>query len=601
MHRRKFIMGALSSSLLFLIKLPLLAKTRIATSFRRIRPVDAAWPSAEKWQTLNNAVMGNLLKVESPLTVCSSQPQSQLCNNAIKELNNPYYLGDDPALTQTSGSLGAWESSPSVYAVAARTSNDIATAINFARENNLRLVIKGGGHSYQGTSNSIDSLLVWTRHMHKIELHDDFVAAGCQGRQGGQPAATIQAGAIWMQVYDAVCVKGGRYIQGGGCATVGVAGLIQSGGFGSFSKNFGLAAAALLEAEIVTADGRILQINECNHPDLFWALKGGGGGSFGVVTRVTLRTHPLPEYFGAVLGRIKAHTDTDFRDLIAFITGFYRDYLFNPHWGEQIRFYPDNSVGITMLFQGLNKKQASAIWKPLQQWIGNAPGKFSWIEPLKTAAVPARHFWDADFLTQYAPELIIKDDRPGSPKGNILWAGDKDQAGWFLHGFYSTWLPAGLLDTAGHSELNEALFKASRHWSVALHFNKGLAGAPKKEIDAASSTAIHPAATTAFALAIIAGGGKPAFRGMPFEKNDKTNARKNAAQMKQAHQALSGLGNGSYLAESNYFEENWQSSFWGANYAKLLAVKTKYDPDGLFFVRHGVGSEKWSSDGFVRL
>jgi FAD/FMN-containing dehydrogenase len=65
------------------------------------------------------------------------------------------------------------------------------------------------------------------------------------------------AGAIWMQAYDAVTTKGGAYVQGGGCTTVGVAGLVQSGGFGSFSKHYGTAAAGLLEAEVVTADGKI--------------------------------------------------------------------------------------------------------------------------------------------------------------------------------------------------------------------------------------------------------------------------------------------------------------------------------------------------------
>ena len=74
--------------------------------------------------------------------------------------------------------------------------------------------------------------------------------------------------------------------------------LIQSGGFGSFSKHYGLAAAGLLEAEVVTADGKIRTANACTNPDLFWALKGGGGGSFGVVTKVTLRVRDLPEFRG---------------------------------------------------------------------------------------------------------------------------------------------------------------------------------------------------------------------------------------------------------------------------------------------------------------
>src|SRR5207249_1360637 len=126
---------------------------------------------------------------------------------------------------------------------------------------NLRLVVKGGGHSYQGTSSAADSLLVWTRAMNRITLDDGFVAQGRAGKEPPQPAVTVEAGAIWMQVYDAVTTRAGRYVQGGGCTTVGVAGLIQSGGFGSFSKAYGLAAAGLLEAEVVTADGMARTVN----------------------------------------------------------------------------------------------------------------------------------------------------------------------------------------------------------------------------------------------------------------------------------------------------------------------------------------------------
>jgi FAD/FMN-containing dehydrogenase len=111
-----------------------------------------------------------------------------------------------------------------------RNTADVVTAVNFAREHTLRLVVKGGGHSYQGTSSAADSLLIWTRAMQTITLHDAFVAQGCAGTQPPQPAVTIDAGAMWMDVYHAVTTVADRYVQGGGCATVGVAGLIQSGG-----------------------------------------------------------------------------------------------------------------------------------------------------------------------------------------------------------------------------------------------------------------------------------------------------------------------------------------------------------------------------------
>lgn len=179
----------------------------------------------------------------------------------LRDAEELYYLGDEVGLTQTLGWTDGWRSRPSEYAVRAETTEDVVAAVNFARDNDLRLVVKGGGHSYQGTSNAPDSLLIWTRPMNAVTLHDSFVAMGCGGRDEPWPAVTIGAGATWNQVYDAVTTKAGRYVQGGGCLTVGVAGLIQSGGFGSFSKAYGMAAASLLEAEVVTADGKVRIVN----------------------------------------------------------------------------------------------------------------------------------------------------------------------------------------------------------------------------------------------------------------------------------------------------------------------------------------------------
>ena len=291
---------------------------------RRIRPGDPSWPSEAEWAALNAKVGGRLLQLESPLAACRTEPDGAACAEAVKLLKNSYWLGDQPALTQASGWLDAWTSAPSAFAVAAANTEDVVAAVNFARTHDLRVVVKGGGHSYHGASSSADSLLIWTRAMNAIALHDEFVPDGCADTIPPQPAVSLGAGAIWIQAYDAVTTRAGRYVQGGGCMTVGVAGLIGSGGFGSFSKGFGLAAAGLLEAEIVTADGETRIANASANPDLFWALKGGGGGTFGVVTRLTLRTRELPPTMGVVSGTIRAHSDVAFRDLTARILTFYR-------------------------------------------------------------------------------------------------------------------------------------------------------------------------------------------------------------------------------------------------------------------------------------
>src|ERR1700683_437182 len=170
MKRREFLKAIGSTAAL----LPLLPRRLWAsTSFSRRRPSDAAWPSQSAWKQLNDAVGGNLIPVDFPLS--KLDPPGAAATLLSKDLRNPYYVGDQPGLTETLGWVDAWATKPSAYAVAARNANELAAAVNFHRQNDLRLVVKGGGHSYQGTSNAPDSLLIWTRHMHGVELHAAFV------------------------------------------------------------------------------------------------------------------------------------------------------------------------------------------------------------------------------------------------------------------------------------------------------------------------------------------------------------------------------------------------------------------------------------------
>jgi FAD/FMN-containing dehydrogenase len=575
----------------------------VIATVRRVRPSDAGWPSVAAWEKLNQAVGGHLIKVE-PLFASCANGAGAACDAVLAALKNPYYVGDQPAGTQSVGWLDGWMSAPSAHAVAVRTAEDAAAAVNFARENKLRLVVKGGGHSYQGTSDSADSLLIWTRAMNSIVLHDGFVAQGCAGKAAPQPAVTLGAGVVWMHAYDAVTTRARRYVQGGGCATVGVAGLIQSGGFGSFSKNYGAAAGGLLEAEIVTADGQIRIANACTNPDLFWGIKGGGGGSLGVVTKLTLRTRELPDVFGGVSLKIKAASDTAYRRLVGYVVGFYADSLFNRHWGESVSFGADNTIAVTMVFQGLDQSQTESIWRPFMDWVTASPDDFTATIPLVIKAGAAYNWWNAEYLRNNSLHgQACFDQRPGAPANNVWFAEQNTELGAFWHGFKSLWLPASLLQEDHRSRFTEALFAATRHWTVSLHFNKGLAGAAAEDVAAARDTAMNPAVLTAFALAIIGAGNAPAYRCLLTGPPDLAAARKHAAAIAAAADQLRKVvpDAGSYVSESDFFERNWQAAFWGANYARLREVKRTYDPDGLFFVHHGVDSEGWSADGFTRL
>lgn len=569
---------------------------------RRRRPSDADWPSKAAWKRLNDEVDGNLIPVEFPIDACIKGVNGPECKKLIADIKNPYFVGDHPGLTQTLGWVDAWSTKPSVFAVAAKDANHVAAAVNFARENDLRLVVKGGGHSYQGTSNAADSLLVWTRHMHDVSMHEAFVPQGCDGKQVPQRAVTCGSGAIWMQAYNTVTTKAGAYVQGGGCTTVGVAGLVQSGGFGSFSKHYGTCAAGLLEAEVVTADGKIRVANACTNPDVFWALKGGGGGTFGVLTQVTLRVRELPEYGGGAIFRVKASSDDAFRRLLRYFVGFYRENLFNDHWGEQAHIGSDNVLGLSMVSLGLSTEEARKVWQPFLDWIARSPGVYTLEPGMILGSMPARHWWDVQWRKAQHHEVFHSDPRPGAIENNVWWTGDAGQVAWTIYGFESLWLPALLLGDDSQEQLANALFAGSRHETIELHFNKGLAGAPREAIEAARDTATNPAVLNAFALAIVADGegGYPGVRGHEpnVEAARKSRERVHACMNELRILAPSG---GSYVSESNFFEKDWQHSYWGSNYPRLASVKKKYDPTGLFFVHNGVGSEEWSADGFTKL
>jgi FAD/FMN-containing dehydrogenase len=234
-----------------------------------------------------------------------------------------------------------------------------------------------------------------------------------------------------------VTTKAGRYCQGGGCTTVGVAGLVLSGGFGSFSKHYGTAALSLLEAEVVTADGKTRNANACSDPELFWALKGGGGGSFGVVTRLTLKMHDVADWVGGVFFSVKAMSGVAYRGLVRAFVRFYADKLYNPQWGESISLHRDDTLSFSMVSRGLDKAAAETVWQPFLDWIATSPQDYRLSGTPIITAIPARNWWDAEFIKAHAPRAIVSDPRPGALLGDFSWAGDHDQIGAFWHGYES--------------------------------------------------------------------------------------------------------------------------------------------------------------------
>jgi FAD/FMN-containing dehydrogenase len=502
-------------------------------------------------------------------------------------MKNPFALQDLSGGTESQGYHGAWTALPSAYAVVAADSGDIAAAVTFAAKHHVRLVVKGTGHDYLGRSTAPDSLLVWTHRMRDIVVQAAFVPRGC-ATAAPVPAVTIGAGARWLEAYQEVTGKHRRYVQGGGCTSVGAAGgFLQGGGFGSWSRKYGLAAASLLEAEVVTVDGTVVTANECSHPDLWWALRGGGGGTFGVVTKVTLKTHPLPDYFGAFSGRIAATSDAAFRELLERFVAFYPQALGNDHWGEQVKIRGDNSLEVVMVFQGLRGPDAERVWEPLTAWLAQHPERYT--SQLRAFELPGEQMWSYPILSRTG--AVVSDERAGAQPGHFWWAGDGEQVSTYWYAYTSRWIPRALFDQPG--PLARVLFDASRAWTVELHFNKALADAAPEAITHSRTTAMNPSVFDAAALAIVAASGD-GIPGLADHEPDRARAERAqrgvAAAMKVLRAATP--ASGSYVNETDYFEPDWQRSLWGAHYARLLAIKRRYDPTNVFTCHHCVGSER---------
>jgi FAD/FMN-containing dehydrogenase len=195
---------------------------------------------------------------------------------------------------------------------------DVVAAVNFARDNGLPVSVKGGGHSVAGKAVSDDALLIDLSPMDGVHVD----AKNRRARAGG--------GATWG-IFDRECQVHGLASTGGVISTTGVGGLTLGGGFGYLMGRHGLAIDNLLSVDLVTAAGEVISVSATDHPDLFWALRGGGG-NFGVVTSFEFRVHPIGPMVtggvaawpiamaGEVLRFYRSFTETDTDDLTTFLS-----------------------------------------------------------------------------------------------------------------------------------------------------------------------------------------------------------------------------------------------------------------------------------------
>lgn len=287
-----------------------------------------------------------------------------------------------------------------------RTAADVAAAIAHARTCGLPISVYGGGHSVNGSAVVDGGLCVDLRGLRDIVVDAETATAQVGG------------GCTWGEL-DAATQEHGLAVTGGRVSTTGVGGLALGSGSGWLERSLGFTCDNLIEAEVVTADSRIVTASETENPDLFWALRGGGG-NFGVVTRFTLRLHPIgPIVFGGMLiypPPMGAAVLRNFRDFfvdapdevgggVAFITAPPIEMVPEPARGKP-------AVGVIVAYTG-PLEGAEAALAPLLTF---GPPVFAHVGPMPYVALQRllddanphglQNYWTADFLEELPDEAV---------------------------------------------------------------------------------------------------------------------------------------------------------------------------------------------------
>jgi FAD/FMN-containing dehydrogenase len=229
---------------------------------------------------------------------------------------------------------GMFDKHPLVV-IRARQVADVIAGVNFARDSGLEVAVRGGGHSAPGFGTSDGGVVIDLSPMRTVYVDPKARTA----RAGG--------GTTWGD-FDYATHAYGLATTGGIVSTTGVAGLTLGGGIGYLARHYGLSIDNLLSAEVVTADGRVLQASEQENPDLFWALRGGGG-NFGVVTSFEFQLHPVADIYAGMFFYELEHAADVLRFFAEFIPGAPEAYGAFPAFqiAPPLPFIPPDRVGDT--------------------------------------------------------------------------------------------------------------------------------------------------------------------------------------------------------------------------------------------------------------
>ncbi|KAK6213639.1 fad binding domain-containing protein [Colletotrichum tabaci] len=531
-------------------------------------PGDPGWPSADAWAQLNRTVDGRLVATV-PLgsachgdgynaTECARLQDAWLYSEVHMESSSsvmaplfanascdPFTSRDVPC------ALGNYVS----YAVDASGPADVQAALRFADQHNVRLVVRNTGHDYNGRSTGAGALAVWTHHLKGAEIIDWDDGSYYVGK-------ALRAGA-GVQGFEAIAAAdaAGLAVVTGECPTVGIAGgYVQGGGHSALSTVYGLAADNTLSFEVVTPTGDLVTASRTQNEDLYWALSGGGGGNYGVVTSITTKAHPDAPVSGATFAVTIPEGDNE--TLYRVIDAFHAALPDIVDAGVMIIYFFGPGFLQSPALTAYNKTRAD-VERILAPLVGSLAQLNVTLEPTYTSFDTYRghynHYWGP------------------LPSGNI-------QVGTQLFG--GRLLPRAVLPSFGPTA-RRLVELGVTYIGVGLDVSRFGRNGANAVLPQWRDSIVQVSLTLPWSF-------EAPFADMLAEQNRMT-------EVVQPVIEAATPGAGAYINEADFQQKDWQETFFGANYPRLLRVKNKYDPAGLLYNVAAVGSDAWNVDYHGRM
>ncbi|MCO5611704.1 hypothetical protein L7F22_065962 [Adiantum nelumboides] len=568
----------------------------------RCLPSAECWPDEETWNALNVSVGGRLLRPRPSAAPCHHHHHHHTnddddernsfvragpsCQETVQNWNNASWRSAQPGAMQflnaeSHGDLtcrlpsspdfaytACYQGAVPAYAVRVSETSDVQAAIRFATQHNLRLTIKSTGHDVMGRSTAPASLNLWLHHLKHFSFRDDFRPQGCSSADGEMVAAvTAEAGVQWSELYEAADSLS-RVVVGGMSGSVSTAGgYMQGGGHSPLSPLLGLAADNILEMEVVTADGNLVTANACQNRDLFWALRGGGGGTYGVVMSATHRAHPALERPWGAQFSAKAHSISSFQSLVAKFVELQASLSDSGAWAGYSYLNFTTITAVYLLPNGSSIEALSAF-EAITTFAEMHAEEMS--VDLSIEAFPSFQAWRNSVYT-----MCNEAYKSGG--------GCSDTTGSY-GAIASRLLPKALLQNNG-TELAGAFLEilgAGVERIMGMLVGGRAVGTSAERDD----NAVNPAWRTALWHVVVVS------TWTAEEACAATEASKSWL-VTSANALLRELTphSGCYMNEADSNEPDWQSSFYGSNFERLTSIKTQVDPQGVFSCWKCIGSE----------